>query len=433
MLCALLCCLTAAACSSDVTLTSKKFAASLDETAAKTPDPISPKPESVGRPRVYLDASLSMAGYVSGTPENRTTFDQLLDKFGEYLPGSTVFKFGQGTSQELITPAKSDRSLHTPGFYNLTYNPNDLLIRQLASEEQPPLSIILTDGVQSDFSGQSNPPVVEAIESWMEKGYTFGIVVFVSRFSGPFYSELRRDWIREDGRIARRDAAARPFYAFVFSRTLHEFVELKRKIQNDFSETSAILFSDASIKCVLKAAPKAPRPFNESNPVADKIFWQRFDASIFDKKLKSAELNYEVNCQLDPDYPIKELSFVAETNCYLWRSNKFLESPAPAPADFSCDLQKKEGADSAPGAHLKLRLVKDSRSDHSLYQIKVNGGIGSLRDDLLVLNTDDDSDDDNIERTYKFTSLIMALSELHLKKRLLNRASPTLYLTIANK
>src|SRR5207253_5650240 len=73
--------------------------------------------------------------YVSGQPGRRTVFDNFIDKLGDYLPGCGLYKFGQGDEQELLTPAAFDRSIHSPSFYNLRYNPNDALIRQIRSEE----------------------------------------------------------------------------------------------------------------------------------------------------------------------------------------------------------------------------------------------------------------------------------------------------------
>jgi hypothetical protein len=429
----LLLCFFVVACDGQVSEKSKNLARNLERKQPQAQGSPPGKSPGTTSPRIYLDASLSMSGYVTGSPVRHTTFDLIIDRLADYLPGCSVFKYGQGFNQELLSPANFDRSLHSPSFYNLTYNPNDVLVRQLSSDEQPALTVILTDGVQSDVPGQGNPPVVEAVQEWMEKGHTFGILMLRSEFSGPFYTELKRDWIRNGRRMARVNATARPFYAFVFSPTLHEFKELKEKFLRDFPGTMTILFTDEAIKCEVAATPQTRQPFASSNPAKERILWHRFSADIFDKKSSAAELGYEVNCRIDPDYPVKELSFTSDANCYLWKDKNFAESSVPTPEGFGLVVQNRAPTQTSQGAIVKMSLTKDLRSDFSLYQIKLQAAIRSLRDDIVDLNTEDDSDSSNTEKTYKLSSLIMALTDIHMKRRLPDKLSPRLYLTIANK
>src|SRR5215213_2346671 len=58
--------------------------------------------------RVYLDASLSMSGFVNAG--NRTRFDEVLDSIGDHMPGCLLFKFGQAGE----TPPQDPAQLMTP-------------------------------------------------------------------------------------------------------------------------------------------------------------------------------------------------------------------------------------------------------------------------------------------------------------------------------
>ncbi len=54
--------------------------------------------------RVYLDASLSMSGFVSAG--NRSRFDEVLDSIGDHMPGCLLFKFGQPGETPPPNPAQ---------------------------------------------------------------------------------------------------------------------------------------------------------------------------------------------------------------------------------------------------------------------------------------------------------------------------------------
>lgn len=425
----------ALACSSadQVSEKSKRLAHDLSQRPADAGEAPASSPSSSARPRVYIDASLSMSGYVLGTPGGRTTFETFLDKLPEYMPGCEAYKFGQGGEQELLSPASFDMRLHSPGFYDLIYNPNDALIRQIDSDPQPPLSVILTDGVQSDSPGQGNPPVVDAISEWMNKGRTFGLIVLRSDFSGPLYSERLRTWIRDGRRLTRFNIPARPFYAFAFSPTSHEFDELLGKIKRDFPEASAVVFRDDSATCQISAGEKARQPYGRSDPGRSGFLWQRFNSDLFSGSATPAELRYEVSCRFRPDYSLGELSLTADAGCHAWRGNDFDRAPARPPDGFTCELDAGDARDSSQSAPLRVAVTRDGRSEFSFYRIKVNAAVRYLRDDIRELNTEDDGDPQNGQKTYKLSSLIIALTEAHLKTRLAGRVSPALYLTIGNR
>lgn len=391
---------------------------------------ITPPPNSRGNAsaKVYLDASLSMAGYVTGQADNQTQFDRFVDKLGDYLPACRIYKFGQGQKQDLLTPANFDRSVHTPAFYNLTYNPNDALIRQINSEEELGLSVIVTDGVQSDDPGQGNPPVVEAIVDWLKKGGTFGIFVLRSSFKGPFYSEHLRTWIRNEKGSPKFDIAARPFYAFVLSPSPHEFNELRSKIFRDFPETEVVAIGDNSITCRATDSTSGPSPYGKGAPQ-----WRWF-RNLFGRN-QTAKLDQKIECKLDPDYSASRLSLTAEVTTRQWNGGDFARTEAAAAtgSDFVYEQLATAPSSSTQNFVLKATLVPDTRSQITFYRIRSSANISDLRPDIRELNTEDDGDPRNAEKTYRLSSLLIALTEAHLKTFVREQSLPRMYLTVENK
>lgn len=416
------------ACPSTISQRSRNLAQSFEQKSlqdARVPQPL---PSSNARAKVYLDASLSMSGYVTGEPDNHTQFDVFVDKLGDYLPGGRVYKFGQGPSQELLSPANFDRSIHTPAFYSLNYNPNDALIRQINSEEETALSVVVTDGVQSDDPGQGNPPVVDAIIDWLRKGGTFGIFVLRSSFQGPFYSEHARTWIRNGNGSSRFNIGARPFYAFVLSPTTHEFNELRSKILRDFPETGVVVIGSNSVTCQVGESSNGPKPYGKGAPQ-----WRWFK-DLFGRNT-SAQLSQQVQCKLDPEYSAGRLSLTAQVTTCHWNGSDFV--PTEVAAAIGSDAVYEQPNVSAPSTsqsfNLKLTLVPDSRSNITFYRIRSSASISDLRNDLRELNTEDDSDPKDTEKTYRLSSLIVALTEAHLKAFVREQSLPRLYLTVENK
>jgi hypothetical protein len=415
-------------CTSRVSEKSRALAQSFEQISVH--DGRTPPAVSTGnsRARVYLDASLSMSGYVTGQPDNQTQFDNFVDKLGDYLPGCRIYKFGEGKNQELLSPANFDRSVHTPAFYSLNYNPNDALIRQINTEEELALSIIVTDGVQSDSPGQGNPPVVEAIVEWLKKGGVFGVFVLRSNFKGPFYSEHARAWIKNEKGSSTFDITARPFYAFVLSPTQPEFDELRSKILRDFPDTGVVLIGDSSVACDVTEAANGPKPYGRGAPQ-----WRWFKNPF--GRNSAVQLDHNVKCKLNQEYTASRLSLTALVTTCLWNGADFnrTETTAAGGSEFVYKSLDTTESSATQDFLLKLTLAPDRRSNITFYRIRSRANISDLRSDIRDLNTEDDSDPRNVEKTYRLSSLIISLTEAHLKEFIREQSLPRLYLTVENK
>jgi len=385
--------------------------------------------------RVYLDASASMSGFVN--PRSHSTFDDFIDEIGNALPGCQLYRYGQSSEapprnvSELTSRAGFSLELHRPSFYNLRYNPDDRLIDDLATEDKAVLSVLITDGVYSEVGGGTPPPVVGAIQKWMERGRAFGILVLRSRFSGPFYSERARRM------MPAFSVEARPFYAFVFSPTEQAFRGLQEKLQQRFPDLRTVLFSDNAVTCTLIAPERVKGLYSHAKPPEAPYYWSMFDSRLFEQK-DPTWLDYGIKYQPAPDYSATEFKGNIEPLYYRWIGGHFEKTTEPAA--FRCEIKTPDGnqkAESSPSSTppdfvIHTLFPRDSTCDFSFYHLNLSTSFRSLRPDIRDLSTRDDSIRVNANKTFRFFELVNALTDVHFKTRLAPKISPALFVTVAN-
>ena len=375
--------------------------------------------------RVFLDASLSMKGFVH--PAEHSRFDEFLDAIGDVLPGCQLYKYGRragkslGQEESLTEQVRFGSELHQPDFYSLAYNPDDLLIEQFNKEDPASVSVIITDGVYSEPQGGTSPPVVQAIQGWLDKGNTFGILILKSRFDGPFYSEHER------AMLPRFSVAERPFYAFVFSPTVNAFNDLREKLSRRDPETpmQAILFSDEALSCAPKLDQKLKGLYAFSAPPRVPYYWQMFSASLFGQN-DPVQIRYDVACSLSPDYPISELKFEVTSEYYRWEKGAFTKTDH-APTGF-----KVEPSNEASSAGFVVDFPRDLSSDYGFYHFKLVPSGQSLRNSIGELSTRDDRLEKNGGKTFRFFEFTASLADTHFKTHLAPRAAAAVFVTIEN-
>jgi len=405
-----------------------------------------------------------MKGFVNTT--KHTKFDELLDAIGDAMPGCQLFKYGQRGTEQLENDARLVQrvdfglELHRPDFYNLSYNPDDRLIDTLAKENKSVLSVLISDGVYSEPRGATSPPVVRAIQSWMERGRVLGIFVFTSSFSGPFYSEHNRAF------LPSIPVPARPFYAFVFSPTERDFRDLQERLQRRFPDMRSILFSDSSVSCIPVLNERMKGMYSIQKPPDASYYWQMFDLGLFAQG-NTVPVQYNIKCLLSQEYPASDFKLDVITEYYRWESGQFKKtesgpptgflikadsdkekpdegdkdsaastSPVPQPPDHKNsesekDVRKKAG--SSPGINLVVTFSKDPSSNYGFYHIRLAASPKSLRQGIQDLSTRDDSVRENANKTFRFYELINALTDIHFKKRLMDKVYPPLFLTVTNR
>lgn len=409
---------------------SRSLAASLTQTD-KPPSESKPA-TAIEDQRVYIDGSLSMKGFVNAS--NHTTFDDLIDEIGNALPGCRLFKYGQAGERspenlsDLMRQTGFGLELHTPGFYDLAYNPDDRLIDSFANDEHSVLSVLISDGVYSEPRGSTSPPVVDAIQRWMQSGRTLGILVLKSSFNGPFYSERRRGW------LPPLSVESRPFYIFVFSPTDAAFTDLRDKLTRRFPEIQSYVFSDASVSSTLMLPEDVKGAYSSELPQPPSVlyYWQMFDSDLFNQK-PTATVNYVLGYSTSPYYPAAEFKPSITTEYYRWDGIQFKKEDE-IPSGFQQTVDAYKANNNALGSvAFTLQIPRGEGAGYSLYRLKVSTSISSLRQDIMDLSTRDDSVRENANKTFRFFELITALTDIHFKARLAKKTSPSLFVTTENR
>ncbi|HEX7316655.1 MAG TPA: hypothetical protein VF297_22325 [Pyrinomonadaceae bacterium] len=408
-----------------------------------------PPPET-GEPaprRVYLDASLSMRGFAAF--EEGTTFGTLVEGLGDDLPGCQLYKYGQrgrGPAPDgaaLIQAARFGRELRRPQFYDLDYNPDDRLLTQLAEEESPAFSVLITDGVYSVPDGATSPPIVEAVNKWFDRGYAFGIFVFKSPFRGTIYAENRPVG------VPNVSVGERPFYAFVLSPSERELNAFWQKLHQRMPQARAILFSDSSVVTKVDFSERTKGTYSFQRPPGAPYHWHMLDADAFGDGGRAA-VDYVVSYIVAPDYPVSEFRFDLAATYYRWDGNRFVEVKGGPAAGFDhkfgeVTMQDASAAEPAtrPGAegqrtakpkpNLKIVYPKDPEGAYGFYHLRLVGSPKSLRTDIRDLSTRDDTDPRNAGSTFRFYELVNAITEIHFGRLRAAKNSPALFVTIANR
>lgn len=397
--------------------------------------------------RVYIDSSWSMKGFVgdirSGT---RSTFDDFIDVMPDVLPGCKVFRYGHTPSSseqpstnlkysDVTNAAEFNNQLHDPRLYEMKFNPDDVLLSSIVIEKQPALSIILTDGVESDSAGQVNTVVVNAIRDWMNEGKLFAILIMKSRFSGPFYSERVRSML-DDASVENR-----PFYAFVLSPTTREFDDLYDKLKRRFPKIRALVFSDESMQCRAELPSTISASYAIEQPPENSYYWQML--KIKDVPASGEDpLIYKYLYEIKATYPVKSLGVRLSAKLHKWEPSQkqFQEEGSLLPTDDKI-VVTEENSDRGPsGINTQAFLLKpkglfstDPQSDYDFYSIEQSPYIKEVSDEVVSLSTRDDSSTGSADRTYRFQELVLALLDVHLKNRVAPLIVPQVYFTVARR
>lgn len=405
------------------------------ELAIAQPGPVMSDARQVSR--VYIDASLSMAGFVrKSSPSSRSSFDDVLDALGDVVRGEIV-KYGKPFSSHSSRPARElevqptnyGAAIHSEVFYDQEFNPDDLLIEQIVAEDPPRLSIVVTDGVHSNPAAENNPPLVRAFARWFEKGGTLGIFVFRSRYQGRFYSERLR-------RMIHTSPVTRPFYAFVLSPTATELQRLQDQMKVRLGEAvSAYVFSDTAITAsLLDDASHAHVVWRTAGPPDTPFLFRAITSDVFriakvSQTAKLAQYDFTMRFNIAKDYPVQELRAYPKHQYHPWEGSAFARTSSPPPEGTVVSYINCPTPDCVTISVAFNRLA----SPYTVYGIKVEAHPVALQDKVRELSTRDDSVPENADKTFLFYELLHGLTDVHSKARLSSALSPTLFLMIANR
>lgn len=409
---------------------------------------------TTGRPiedsRVYLDSTESMQGFVT-TPN--TTFTRVIESLSYAMPGSRLYKYGMTEAgaihdhQDFAREIRFTQDLRRPAFYDLDYNEDDLLFNLLAEEDPPARSVLITDGVYSARQSELESEVVKAINKWLKKGRFFGILVFTSQFQGKLYSENRRTWL--DG----IEVGARPFYAFVFSPSEKGFRDLREKLSRDFQGMEALVFPNEAVSCPLEPIAAAGLLFKDVPPQTG-FYLHMYNQNIFGEK-RLAELTYDFRCIPAKDYPVAEFDLEVTLDSYSWSQESFKKAKHSQQIAFTYEAETAIGetlnaASPAlqvtpaaatttspialvPQPRLKLAFLKDTGTPYSLYHVIFSLSSKEVKPNIRSLTTEDDSQPQDAEKTYRFFEFVSALTTVHLQNQAAVRLPPPVFVILKNQ
>ncbi|HEY9404745.1 MAG TPA: hypothetical protein VIQ24_18965 [Pyrinomonadaceae bacterium] len=412
---------------------------------------VAPSPRGAVEARVYIDASESMKGYAAAAD---SSFVRVIEALGYTMPGCRLYKYGFAGGQRHDASAgqaafareiRFSQDLRKPSFYDLDFNEDDVLIKHLAGEDAPALSVLLTDGVYSARNTELQSEVVKAVEEWMNKGRFFGILIFAGPFDGRLYSENRRDWT-EPVKVS-----ARPFYAFVFSPDEKEFHELRDQLAVEVKIAGSLAFPREAVSCTV--APQDKNGLEKKDiPPRHPFHLHMYNESVYGGG-EQAQMSLDLRCTPAPDYPVAAFKPEPSLEAYTWQQDTFRKNErlpqftyqlAEQPAASATAMPSPEaGGGTAPlptppaatrkQSNLTLTLGRDAIAGYSLYHLTFDLSGRALRPDIRELSTQDDAVIGEAGKTYRFYEFISSLTAMHLQNGKAMAAPPPVFIAVANR
>ncbi len=195
---------------------------------------------------VYLDASASMAGYVSPdggaqfavAPDGRTIFSKTLLELRNVVtllapqPAVVVRRVDVRVSEEMFPDSKLSEAALTRGFFNGSQTDlagavnsfSEPLIKNEENKHPPRFHILVTDGVQSTKQTSTDTACDKGSDSFCVKkqllellnnGWSGTVLGLRGEFQGIVYSEITN--LRVPFSSKKDPAQFRPFFLYIFS------------------------------------------------------------------------------------------------------------------------------------------------------------------------------------------------------------------------
>ena len=158
----------------------------------------------------YVDLSESMMGYLK---DESSTYRQFVTTLYNRLGNGVEFNgFGRrkGETKQHINTVTASSLLNASSYVRLNNDYSDLFRRLDANEA----SLIVTDGVQShNEDGPLYGGIVDAVDSWLQNGGYFAVLLYRSSFNGDYFNEIPSPDSKKELVCTVKD---RPFTVFVF-------------------------------------------------------------------------------------------------------------------------------------------------------------------------------------------------------------------------
>jgi hypothetical protein len=351
-------------------------------------EPRSPDETAPRQITLVVDGSMSMAGYVTCTG-TATEFSNVLDRTAAALGLANVSIFGEQSGKPLLEVRTLGRDVHCPGMYTRIQNPDYRLLEIAAADT---LTVVyFTDGVQSSASHGTPSPSMVAMENWLAAGGEIAILAFRSTFIGFGWSE------RNNAMIGRVSVDDRPFYVFIFTPAGQTVDGVLHRLPPQLVERATrIAFRNEPVRCEVKPAQLV---------IASSLTppWSALPAQSVTQAPTQPVPVGSVQCSMTADFPLRRVqATVVPTAYYAWDGDRYVSVPLPAGYRFTID---RYDTATASIAEIDAVLPMDARL-YGFYSLEITPRPGSLRPELEELSTDDDSNAESFDRTYRFGWLL---------------------------
>lgn len=381
---------------------------------------------------VYVDFTESMQGFIN--PGSTSAFSTFLKTMPGTLPGCLVYKYGlktRGQSVEtindLIEETEFDQSLDDPTLYTWDNNPDYRLFQEIVNGKPDDFSVVITDGVQSGPKDEVNTLAAEAIRKWINSGKIFAILINRTQFDGRFFSMCKKP---SPGFLDEKvQTDQRPFFAFVFSPNQAELSNFINGLKQKFPNMLDLVFSDEAIQGAIELPTGIQASYDYVSPTGINkrpYYWQMIQSSGLASESEPDPV-VKFHYLISSNYPVKSFHIRFARKYSGWNSDSFSPTETIFPEMIERDLK----ANLECSIPLKSLINQQQAEPFGFVQVEQTPFAIELRNDLLMtLSTNDDSNLEEKDKTYRFADLVNAIVNSHMSDRVFPARSSRLYLTV---
>jgi len=394
-----------AGCTSDedrAASVSRELARSL---AKPMPDTAAPGAPGVqGVPKLYVDATKSMAGFVGC--RQRRTFDAILARTATDLGVSRVWLFGeQSNTPGLLAEHALDHGVHCPETYNRLHNPDFALVEAIGRDTRTAVHVYFTDGVQSATDAGVPSPSVRALQQWIGGGRALAVLVFRGTFSGPAWSEELQQWTDT---VTVKD---RPFYAFLFARSESDIDRLLERLSGPVRQSAEVIrVTGAFPQCGVQTAAQHYAKM-DSPP------WAMLPPSLTRRLATGAAEVGAYECRIPREFPLETVLARTAGTYRKWQGSAFAQQPGAMPAGASFSTDSVLPTEGGSRVLLIARVPDDPSTRFGFYALELLPKPGRLRGAVDSLTTDTDAAASTYRRTYRFGWMLEHLVRSEFERR----------------
>ena len=375
-------------------------------TPSKKNTQAAPIATSTRKPLLFVDGSQSMGGFVNCL-SSPTAFDQLLDRLTIDIGSSSIQRFGSNSENKAkVEEFPASREMHCPAFYAATENPDYLLYQRFAQDTTGESFLYITDGVQSDFTGDNQSPSAQALDTWIQSGKSLTILAFTSEFNGRGWSESRKQW------LGITHVQRRPFYLYVFAPNESATAQILGSLSDTVTKSALrIGFTTEGLRCSARV-PKISGIKSSS----DGLHWIMLTESATKKASSQDVAVAEYSCQIPTSFPLQSVNALVEALEYFrWDGSAMQPSARPAGSAFNADSVMTDASGST--AVVLARLMPEA-ARFGFYKAELRPQSGRMKSRIAQLSTDSDSNPRTYEQTYRFAWLVERLARAQVARAL---------------